>query len=272
MSGPPALRIPRKSFVAILLILVSTLTMEAWSTVRLRDAGINERHALNLVRLLSLPSLALFAWLVVRKQRDFLREIYSTNALTPRVVFTGIAVGLLARLAAWAQITARRSFDRIVQPNPASIEGPTFSFECPALEVVAVAILVWMVVVPLTEEFVHRGLILSAFVDKGPTIAVLVSTTIFTLTHRPDSYVWVFLFGLVFGIQYWNTKTLWLPIITHATYDALIPIDKICLQILWNPSSLKASAPLLGIVSVVIGMACAGLILYLTSKRWVEPP
>ena len=39
----------------------------------------------------------------------------------------------------------------------------------------------------------------------------------------------VFLMGVVLGTQFWNTRTLWTTIVTHATYNGLVQFDWRCL-------------------------------------------
>jgi membrane protease YdiL (CAAX protease family) len=103
--------------------------------------------------------------------------------------------------------------------------------------------MVMAVLIPLMEETIHRGLLQSAFMHAGPLRAILISAMVFTVFHPPSSYWFVFLMGIVLGVQFWLTGTLWTSMITHAVYNGLIQLDWRCLQGLWNPP--PESLPLL---------------------------
>jgi len=70
---------------------------------------------------------------------------------------------------------------------------------------------------------------------RGRVFAIIVSAVIFAIFHPPATIPLAFVFGIVLGVQFLNTKTLWAVIITHATYDLLIVLDWRCLHTVWNP-------------------------------------
>ena len=75
-----------------------------------------------------------------------------------------------------------------------------------------------VVIAPLTEEAVFRGLILGGLLRRysAPT-AILVSAVLFALWHRnPYQFVTAFYLGLLGGWIYVRTRSLWPCVILHA--------------------------------------------------------
>jgi membrane protease YdiL (CAAX protease family) len=58
--------------------------------------------------------------------------------------------------------------------------------------------------------------------------------------------------GLVFGTQYWITRSLWPSLITHATINLLIQFDWRCLQGLWNPPANDLPLVVPGAVALLL--------------------
>ena len=142
-----------------------------------------------------------------------------------------------------------------VNDDAEAIAEPAFAWVCPPLSALALGLFVMAIVVPLMEETVHRGLLLSAFIRRGPMTAILVSALIFTVLHPPTSYGFVFFMGLVLGAQFWLTGSLWVTVVTHATYNGLIQFDWRCLQGQWNPppESLPLAMPAVMALAAVAG-------------------
>jgi uncharacterized protein len=75
--------------------------------------------------------------------------------------------------------------------------------------------LVLVVFAPLTEEFLFRGIILNRWSQKwGVTKSLLASSLFFGFLHANP--IGLSMFGLVMGLLYLRTKTLWIPVICHA--------------------------------------------------------
>lgn len=272
MSGEPSLRIPRKSFVAVVLTIVFLMILTAWGTIALSNRGVNDDYAWYITRIVTLPILTLLVWVIVRDHKTFLSNLFARSGLTPKLIISGVLVGLLARILWWAEITARASFGWMQQSGIGEPQSLMLGYSCPGWQLFATAVLVWSVLIPISEEFINRGIILSSIAHRGPFFAILGSAVIFTLMHPPDSYVWVFLFGIVFGVQFWNVRTLWASIATHATYDGAQIFDWICLKIIWAPANEDIPLVVPGIVSTIIAAACCVGIAFLISKRWVGTP
>lgn len=269
MNTDRHLPLPAKSIAAVLLVLVCVMFFMEWANVAFRIAGYSQELVHYASRILGLPVMALLVWLVVRQHRGHLRKLFSTNKLTIRLALTCIVVGFLARLFWWSQITARAAFGWLESSRQALPQTLDISFACPELPVFLSAMLVGWILVPLTEEFIHRGVLLSAFANRGPVLAIGLSALIFASMHRPGSFWFVFLFGVVFGVLFWNSRTLWAPVIVHATYDGIIVFDWYCLKTAWNPSPGDLPLTTVGIASGALSAVCAVGIAFLISRRWV---
>ena len=79
-----------------------------------------------------------------------------------------------------------------------------------------------VVMAPVLEEVIFRGLILSGFRRRlGPGAAIVVSALLFALVHPPSTYFPIFWLGLLFGWIYVYTRNLLVPMALHALHNAL---------------------------------------------------
>lgn len=80
-------------------------------------------------------------------------------------------------------------------------------------------ILMVVILAPLFEEIVFRGIIQKGMINNGfnPTNAIIISSIIFGLVHaNPWQFVGAGLLGYVLGLVYHKTNSLLLPILLHA--------------------------------------------------------
>ena len=83
----------------------------------------------------------------------------------------------------------------------------------------ATLIVLAVVMAPLFEEIVFRGIIQKGLINKGmnPVKAILLSSLVFGVVHgNPWQFVGAVLLGCVLGLVYYKTKSLLLPILLHA--------------------------------------------------------
>jgi hypothetical protein len=86
-----------------------------------------------------------------------------------------------------------------------------------ALDLVAIAVLT-----PLAEELLFRGVLFTGLRQRVAFVpAALVATALFTVVHEPQAWPGVFVLGFGLALAYERTRTLWAPIATHATVNAL---------------------------------------------------
>lgn len=79
--------------------------------------------------------------------------------------------------------------------------------------------LVIVVAAPILEELIFRGVILDGFLQKySPAKAIIFSSILFGLVHlNPWQFVTGLFLGCFIGWVYCRTRSLWLPIIIHAS-------------------------------------------------------
>ena len=77
-----------------------------------------------------------------------------------------------------------------------------------------------IIVAPITEEFLFRGIILQRWATKwNIQVALLLSSLLFGILHA--NFIGLSVFGLVMGVLYIKTRTLLVPIICHALNNML---------------------------------------------------
>jgi hypothetical protein len=67
-----------------------------------------------------------------------------------------------------------------------------------------------------------------------------------------------------------NIKTLWAPILTHATYNALTILDWDCLQGKWNPIEATPAMIGTGLVAVTAAIVGFSFCVFLVMQKGIE--
>lgn len=261
-----------KTTVYVVIASMAALVARSWLQVYLRDSGMERLAAADLSYLIVPPIMLLLLSPLWKSERHFLANLFQGNMLTLDLVLRAVAIGLLARILWWAQLFAGGSFGWYSSNDPDSIVGPQLSFGCAAPPIVALGFIVMAILIPIAEEIIHRGYVQTALRRYGALTAVVASATVFTVFHAYDSWPAVFLMGMVLGAQFELTKSLWAPIISHATYNALIQVDWRCISAQWNPPADTLPLLLLGSVSVVVFLLAAAALLYLLKALKTEAP
>jgi membrane protease YdiL (CAAX protease family) len=263
---------PYRQLLAVTLAQAAALVAQASLANCLAARGYDSIDAHHLAYLVVPPILLLLLAPLLICHRDFVLRLLRPRGLTLRLALAAVALGVTMRALWWSQLMARISFGVTVNDDPLSIAGPAMRWACPALDTLLPGLLVMAVLVPLMEEAVHRGLLQSAFVHRGPVAAVLISTALFTVFHPPSAYGFVFLMGLILGAQFWLTGSLWATVITHATYNGIVQLDWRCLQGQWNPApaSLPQMGPGLVSLAALLLAALAALALLRCQKAGAQ--
>jgi membrane protease YdiL (CAAX protease family) len=221
------------SLVAVLVFQVLALFVRDYLRLDLQQQGLNPYFARDLSYLVVPPILAMFMLPIIRANMHLLRDALDLKRVNLRLVVTAIGIGVLARLVWWLQLFARLLAGQARDSAAGDIAGPVFSFSCPPPQVMLVALLVFGCLIPIIEEVINRGLIQSWLMPRGKWFAIVASAALFAIFHVPASIPFAFIAGVVFGIQYSKTRSLWAPVITHASYDLLIILDWRCLNGVW---------------------------------------
>ena len=257
----------QKHAVAVLVATSAALIGRAWLQVELLAAGFQKEYAADLSYLIVPPILLFLLAPVIYRDRSFLHQQFRHEQLSPHVVLNAILVGLLLRLVSWATLVAGIAFGYYQSADPLAITGPKFAFRCASIHVVALGFLVMTLMVPIVEEVTHRAYVQSALRRRGPIIAVSLSAMIFAVFHPPASWPFTFFAGVVFGIQYWNSGSLWPSLISHATVNAVIQLDWRCLHGQWNPPASGLPLWQIGVPAIGILLLASGSIFWLSGKK-----
>lgn len=84
-------------------------------------------------------------------------------------------------------------------------------------------ILAIVVVAPVVEEFIFRGLIMTRLSKAMPGwLAILLSAAVFGICHgHPVWFCYAFALGAVFGVMDWKAGSIWPSILGHVTFNAI---------------------------------------------------
>lgn len=82
---------------------------------------------------------------------------------------------------------------------------------------------IWAVLIgPVTEEILFRSMIQRELYGMGVIPAILLTTLLFAALHlNPHQFVSGLISGLVLGIAYFKTDSLWLVIMIHMLYNGM---------------------------------------------------
>jgi membrane protease YdiL (CAAX protease family) len=247
-SSAPA----RTQFLAAILALTAALFARAYLQIVLRENGYDKLYAADISYLVVPPILALLLFPVLKQNRLEIRRQFAVTKLSGHLVLSAFALGVLLRLAWWSQLVVGVSFGFYRGDDYNLIIGPAFALQCPPAHVLATGIVVMAILVPIIEEVVHRGLVQSALHRFGPWIAITGSAIVFAVFHPPGNWGFVFPAGVVFGTQYWITRSLWSSLITHATINLLIQFDWRCLRGQWSPRAGDLPLVVPGAVALIL--------------------
>jgi len=261
--APPA----RINLIAVIVATTAALIGRAWLQVALLEDGLQNDYAADLSYLVVPPILLILLFPILRHHNTFILELFSRDRLSTTLILHAIAIGFLLRLAEWCHLIAGVSFGWYRNLDPTAIVGPTFTFSCAAPGAVALGVIVMAMLVPFVEEVICRGLIQSWLSHRGAIFAISFSAFSFMLAHSPSAWGFAFLAGLVFGVQFWRTKTLWSSLITHATVNGLIQLDWRCLHGHWNPPVSELPILATGITSACVLTLSFLSIIYLLSRK-----
>ena len=264
----PEHRISRTTIVAVLTATSAALIARAWLQVHLRDDGMQQALAANISYLVVPPILLMLLAPLWRGEKTFLKSLFRRQSLSWRIVLTAVAIGILLRLSWWSQLIAGVSFGFYGAGHPDAAAGPSFSFSfiCTSPAAVALGILVMAILVPLIEEITHRGYVQTFLEQRGVVVSILLSAAVFAVIHDLSSWPFTFIAGIVLGVQYWATRSLWPSVITHATVNGLIQFDWHCRSTSWNPRPETIPLWYPGLVAALVFVICLACTILLLRK------
>ncbi|MBE9136034.1 CPBP family intramembrane metalloprotease [Nodosilinea sp. LEGE 07088] len=117
-----------------------------------------------------------------------------------------------------------------------------------------------LVVAPIAEEFIFRGVLLHRWAIKwGIRPAIVLTSVLFGLLH--SNLIGLFAFGVVMSLLYLTTRSLLVPIAAHAINNAIAS----ALDLLWAPPT----APTANTLAEFRASWWLGVICLLLSAPWV---
>ena len=260
-------KVDQVSVLAVLLFLLAALLIRSRVESLLVQGGMSPGIAADLSYLVVPVCLAALLWPLLRHRAQLLERLFRCESVNFRTIAYAVIIGALLRLVYWAQLVVGVSIGAYSDVDAPILLRPVFYFACPDLSVLLLGFFVMSLVVPLVEEFVHRGLIQSSLDRRGPLVAIGVSSLLFAAFHRPATWGYVLFAGLVFGSLFWKTRSIWLPVIAHATTNGAAQIDWRCLRGRWNPPIEALPLwPITASALLVLALSIGGLVFILCKK------
>ncbi len=181
--------------------------------------GTNMINALDQIQYLSLLELAAFVltMLVFKSVRDYLRDSYYIQALKKWQTYLYLIVAYIG------VYISQYLFNYVLEWEQPGSQVDLFGLDQIGINPLnfGLLILAFVVIAPITEEIIFRGLIFGFIKDKfGLIAALLISSAIFGLLH-PGHHLSTFVMGLAFALLYYRTKSIAVPIVLHMVWNAL---------------------------------------------------
>lgn len=169
---------------------------------------------------LTYVSIVAAVWLAARRAKVGLAASVGLHPARPGLVlWTGVGAAIGARILTGLYGTA---LEALGVELPGQEFDPTRLLPQTAMGI-TFTILLAVVLAPLAEEIVFRGVLLSALRDRwGDAFAIGASSAVFAAAHvMPFAMPPIFLLSLALGVMYVRTRTLWAPIVAHAVFNGI---------------------------------------------------
>lgn len=251
--------------------LICALSFRSWLYFDLEADGMGSLTARHLTFFVQLPLLALLLFPLWKGNKQILIGGLKPAQLTLRIILIGIGLGIAHRVAMDGILIARVAFGFLRNADPNAIVGPVFALSCPPATLVALHLVSLSFLVPITEEILHRGWLVSWLSRYGRWSAVVVSSVLFMILHQPGSMDSAFIFGLFLAVVYLNTGSLWPGIIAHCVSNALILLDWHCLGTVWNPVGSSPVLYAVGTIAALMTLFALAFAALLVSRRIAAP-
>lgn len=208
------------------MALASAISLGAFGIFFLAVGGVSavgqwEEEPSGLVWLAAIAeSILLFAvWLIVVKKYRLPWSAVGIRMPAQGRSFPLAAAALLGSLAftsAYAFIVSGLGFDALTpEPLPVGLSGDGVLILLSALALGA-----W---VPFVEEVFFRGFLFSGIAARyGLYFGLAVSAAVFALVHFSlATIIPIFVTGILFGLVYHVTRSIWIPILAHSAQNIL---------------------------------------------------
>lgn len=168
--------------------------------------------------------------LAARKRGDGVRLSVGLRSFVPVGLWIGAALGLAAGMRVFSSL-----YEAVLRRMGIALSGQNVDVTrlLPAGGVgTAMTILLLVVVAPFAEEVVFRGVLFSAFRESwGMWPAIFGSAAVFSAVHvNLYSFVPLFLLGVGLGWLFAESRSLWVSVTAHATFNLLGVVTLYVLQ------------------------------------------
>ncbi len=218
MTGAPGAPSPRPTFPEAILLL---LLMLAVSGVGMGAILIGHREATIDIVLLGVAEVFAILLTLLLGLRLAKAPVADTLALRPAPVWTlAAAVPLAAGAAILISALEIPLQNAIPMPEDFAVHLANLLYPESTTDwarIIAAAVLL----IPLGEELLFRGLFLSGFVPRyGRFRALAFSSLLFAIAHlNPWGFAGIFIAGWLLGALVLRTGSLWPAVILHSTYN-----------------------------------------------------
>ena len=115
------------------------------------------------------------------------------------------------------------------------------------------------------EEFLFRGVILANLAPYGKRGAVIISAVLFGLMHQnPYQIIYTTAAGIVLGMAYIKTESIWLPTVMHFVNNAYSVTNQV---IYANLEPTLANSILIVVQLLMVAVGIAALVIYLKIEK-----
>ncbi len=233
-------------FTAPNLLLLGIAGTDAVETVAVESAGLIVLNlVVGLVLQLAVFGVALLPLLAAgRPYNRLLGPTRTTWAMVAIGLASGIVVAILAYTLNAIAVLVTGSEDPVEQ----QLLQDALAGGLPLVLVVILAV----IVAPLVEEVIFRGVLFRALADRiNLGVGLVLSSAIFALIHvevvfsQPAALVGLFTVGLVLAVAYHLTGNLMVPILGHAVFNAIsvsltVVVDRLDLEELMEVAAVFA--------------------------------
>ncbi len=125
---------------------------------------------------------------------------------------------------------------------------------------------------PLVEELIFRGILLQRWSLKwGLRWGIVASSVLFGILHLSNP-IGLTLFGLVMGLLYVRTRSLWVPIACHSLNNlAAVGLDRVSRMTSGGQTSTVADLQSLWWISLILVAVSAPFLVRFIWRSWPQP-
>ena len=200
---------------------------------------------------LSVISMVITFWvyLIIGKVRGISQNEISQNKKWPPIISV---MALCLAIGMRLLVTVYYSYSQHVEVLRKSIEDSEKAVpEVIGLTQLLIAVFATIIIAPMFEEFLFRGLIMHELtMTVRPWLAILIQATLFGLAHGAlFQSLFTFVIGVLLGIVYYRTKSLKITTICHGTFNcsAILAQDNLTLR-------TGVMVAVMGVVLVIFSM------------------